>query len=64
MFGIAHADGADEVNQLAETILIEGYTTMVSREYAFGGRVVVLEREHGIVGQFTHATDPFAFACI
>ena len=46
---VAHADGADEVDEFAEAMLVEGGAGVVLRQDAFEARVVALDRDHRVV---------------
>jgi hypothetical protein len=46
---VAEADGADEVNEFAEAVLVERRAGIVFRENAFEARVVALDGDHGVV---------------
>ena len=46
---VAHADRADEVDEFAEAILVQGGTGVVFRQNAFQARVVALDRDHRVI---------------
>ena len=46
---VAHADGADEVDEFAEAVLVEAGAGVVLRQDAFEARVVALDRDHRVV---------------
>src|SRR5581483_991826 len=50
----AEGDVAHEIDDLPEALLIEAGTGVVLREDALEGRVVALDRRHGIVNELTN----------
>jgi hypothetical protein len=46
---VAHADRSDEVDELAQAVLVERRAGVFFREDAFQARVVALDRDHGVV---------------
>jgi len=54
-FLVAEADGADEVDELAEAALIEGFTGVVLGEDALEGGILFFDGEHGVVEELADA---------
>ena len=46
---VAQADGADEVDEFAEAVLVERRAGVVFGQHAFEARVVALDGDHGVV---------------
>src|SRR5690606_35970159 len=45
--GVAHGDGADEVDELAQLRLVDVRASVVLAEHAFEARILALDRHHG-----------------
>ena len=54
-FLVAKSDGADEIDELAEAALIEGFAGVVLGENAFERGIVFFEGEHGFVEELADA---------
>ena len=51
VLGIAEADRADQVDQLAQPLLVESRAVEVLRQHALERRVIALDRDHRLVDQ-------------
>ena len=52
---VAEADGADEVDEFAETVLVERGAGVVLGEDAFEAGVIAFDGEHGVIEEFADA---------